>query len=254
VIQLPLWHEGKRGIPNAFLRSALFAAIQSEDRVFLEEQVIASQNGITIKFTGKQLNQEDLTVCMTLVHMAKAHPLGTECSFTAYGILKKMGLKADGKQRKILHSSIIRLMACAVEIKGLGYPYAGSLIDESLGDETTKGYHIRLNRKLINIFSENDWTALHWEQRKQLRGKPLALALHGYWSSHNERPLAVTVEFLQEITGRKKIELKDFKRKLKFALNELLKIGFLQVYDENEFKQGKVAVTKPPKALPKPKS
>ena len=35
VIQLPLWPEPKRGTPNSFIRSALFAAIQSKDRVFL---------------------------------------------------------------------------------------------------------------------------------------------------------------------------------------------------------------------------
>ena len=30
VIQLPLWPEPKRGTPNSFIRSALFAAIQSK--------------------------------------------------------------------------------------------------------------------------------------------------------------------------------------------------------------------------------
>jgi len=32
VIQIPLWQESKRGTPNSFIRSALFSAIQGEDR------------------------------------------------------------------------------------------------------------------------------------------------------------------------------------------------------------------------------
>jgi hypothetical protein len=58
VIQLPLWPEPKRGTPNSFIRSALFAAIQSKDRVFLKEATLASQKGIAVKFTGEQLNRK----------------------------------------------------------------------------------------------------------------------------------------------------------------------------------------------------
>lgn len=71
LIQLPLWPEPKRGTPNSFIRSALFAAIQSKDRVFLKEAPLASQKGIVVKFTGEQLNQEDLTVWETLAHLAQ---------------------------------------------------------------------------------------------------------------------------------------------------------------------------------------
>jgi hypothetical protein len=62
ILQLPLWAEQKRGTPNSFLRSSLFAAVQGKDRRFMKEEVLASQNGITVKFTGEQLNQSDLDV------------------------------------------------------------------------------------------------------------------------------------------------------------------------------------------------
>lgn len=86
VIQLPLWPEPKGGAPNSFIRSALFAAIQSKDRQYIKDTVLASQDGITVKFTGEQLNQTDLDVWETIVHMAREQPLGTFCSFTAYGL------------------------------------------------------------------------------------------------------------------------------------------------------------------------
>jgi len=75
-VQLPLWPEPRRGTPNSFIRSSLFAAIQSKDRTFIKEKVLGSQKGITVKYTGEQLNQEDLTVWETLVHIARQQPLG----------------------------------------------------------------------------------------------------------------------------------------------------------------------------------
>ncbi|MBF0554727.1 MAG: hypothetical protein HQK96_09280 [Nitrospirae bacterium] len=117
VLQLPLWPEAKRGVPNSFLRSSLFSAIQSKDRQFLKAATLASQNGIIVKFTGEQLNQEDLTLWETLVHMARKHPLGDICTFTAHGILKEMGQATGGEQHEQLHKNITRLIACAVEIR-----------------------------------------------------------------------------------------------------------------------------------------
>ena len=247
IYQLPLWPEPKRGTPNSFIRSALFAAIQSKDRVFVKEEILASQQGVTVKFTGEQLNQEDLTVWETLVHLARQHPLGHVCSFTAYGILKQMGLSADGKQRKTLHSTIIRLTACAVEIKGMRYPYAGSLIHELLGDETSTTYHIQLNKNLINLFGEDDWTAIEWRQRLKLRRKPLAQALHAYYSSHS-RPYSVKINTLRELTGSRSKQAASFKRLIKAALDELVKLGFLTSY---AISGDSVSVERASRSLPK---
>jgi hypothetical protein len=108
VIQLPLWREGQRGTPNSFLRSALFAAIHGKDRVFIKDATLFSQKELSVKFTGEQLNQEDMTVWLALVDLARQHPLGMECSFTAYGILKHMGLNDGGEQRKVLYGSVLR--------------------------------------------------------------------------------------------------------------------------------------------------
>src|SRR6202044_3095584 len=95
--------EQKRGTPNSFLRSSLFAAVQGKDRRFMKEEVLASQNGITVKFTGEQLNQSDLDVWETLVHLARQHPLGHVRSFTAHGLLKALGLHTGNKDHKWLH-------------------------------------------------------------------------------------------------------------------------------------------------------
>ena len=256
VVQLPVWHEPKRGTPNSFIRSALFAAIQSKDRVFMKEQVLASQAGITVKFTGEQLNQEDLTVWDALVHLARQHPLGHECEFTAYGILKAMGLPTGGAQHKKLHSAIVRLTACAVEITHEKRTYFGSLIENGIKDEMTSHYQVKLNRDLIRLFGDTHWTGIDWQQRLLLSKKPLAQALHAYFSSH-QHPHPVTLSFLRDLTGSRNAQAAGFKRHCCAALDALVKIGFLRSY---QIEGDLVTVERVHKSLPvlpksqKPKS
>ncbi len=227
-LKLPNCPDTKRGTPNSFLRSALFSAIQSKDRVFLDGVVLASQQGITIKFTGKQLNQEDLTLWETLVHLAKDEPLGNVCEFTAYDILKTMGLSDGGIDRERLHKGIIRLGACMVEISINGHlTYFSSLIDSGVKDEITGHYTIQLSKNLIKLYKQNTW--LDWDQRLMLRKKPLAQTLHGYYSSH-KKPHPVKIETLYQFSGSKNKQTADFKRKVTIALDELIKIEFLESY------------------------
>ncbi len=230
VVQLPLWPEPKRGAPNSFIRSALFAAIQGKDRQFMKEAVLASQDGIVVKFTGEQLNQADLDVWETIVHLARDQPLGTFCSFSAHGLLKAMGLNTGNSQHKQLHSTLIRLTACALEVTHDGKTYFGPLIKSGAKDEIKRHYGIELNREIIQLFGENQWTALDWQQRQMLRERPLAQALHAFYSSHRN-PFAVKLETLQSYTGSRNKQAASFKRQVKAALDELIMVGFLMSYE-----------------------
>ena len=229
VIYLPTWREDRRGSPNSFFRSALFAAIQSKDRADLKKAELFSQQGITITYTGQQLNQEDMTVWLALVDLMKKDPLGTKCQFTGNGILKYMGLGTGGSAHERLDDAILRMTACAVVIKTGTQTYMGSLIHDCIIDEHTKHYKLTLNRHLIKLFGDSDWTAIDWEQRKQLRNKPLCLKLHEYYSSH-DKPFPVSLEFLSDLTGCRNSQKASFKRQIKIALEGLVKIGFLKSY------------------------
>ncbi len=230
VVQLPLWPEPKRGAPNSFIRSALFAAVQSKDRQFIKEAVLASQDGIVVKYTGEQLNQADLDVWETIVHLAREQPLGTIASFTAHGLLKALGMSTGLSQHKQLHSTLLRLTACAVEVKHDGRTYFGPLIKSGAKDEVTRHYGVEINKGIIQLFGENQWTALDWKQRQELRGQPLAQALHAFYSSHRE-PFAVKLKTLQAYTGSRNKQPASFKRQVRTALEELVQVGFLASWD-----------------------
>jgi hypothetical protein len=230
LVQLPLWPEPKRGAPNSFIRSALFAAIHSKDRQFFKETVLASQDGIEIRYTGEQLNQADLDVWETIVHLAREQPLGTVASFTAHGLLKAMGMPTGNSQHKQLHSTLLRLTACAVEVTHEGKTYFGPLIKSGAKDEVTRHYGIELNKGIIKLFGENQWTALDWKQRQELRGQPLAQALHAFYSSHRD-PFAVKLATLQAYTGSRNKQPASFKRQVRAALAQLVDVGFLASFE-----------------------
>ena len=227
VIQFPLWLEAARGMPNPALRSALFPAIHSKDRRFINDELVASCEGIEIRFKGEQLNQEDLDLCSLLFHLGRGHPLGDTCHFTAYAMLKALGRAKGSREYQDLHQSIRRL-GQQVEIKIGRYRYFGAFILEGVKDDITRRYNITLNPKLAGLFAQG-WTALEWKQRQELRGKHLALWLQGYYASH-AAPVAVKVETLRAWSGSRNKSLRSFRQNLRAALDQLKKFGVVAAW------------------------
>lgn len=137
ILHLPLWPEPVRACPNSFLRSALFPAIHSKDRRFINDELLASCEGIEIRFKGEQLNQEDLDLCSLLFHLGRLHPLGDTCHFTAYAMLKALGRAKGSREYQDLHQSIRRL-GQQVEIKIGRYRYFGAFVLDGVKDDITR--------------------------------------------------------------------------------------------------------------------
>ena len=240
IVQLPLWPEPARGVPNSVLRGALFAAIQGKDRQYLERKLLITQDGIQIRFTGKQLNQSDLDVWEQALHLARMHPLGTRCDFTAHAFLKALGRSTGKAQHEDLKKNFARLMGCGVEITHNRLTYGGSLL-EFYRDEDTERYRLEINPKIKALYNAG-WTACAWQQRKQLARKPLALWLHGFYASH-ANPYPMKIEKLLQLSGSRNKQLADFKRKLKAALEELKAVGAIVDF---EIKDGLIYVERVP--------
>src|SRR5262249_7233987 len=128
VIQLPLWPEPKRAVPNDILRSALFAAIQGKGRTYVKQRLVASYDGVQIRYTGEQLDQSDLDVWEQALHLARQHPLDTVCHFAAHAFLKVLKRSTGKKDYEWLHSVFLRLQTCAVEIYRRKQIYSRSLV------------------------------------------------------------------------------------------------------------------------------
>lgn len=230
LVQLPLWPEPTRGLPNSTLRGALFSATQGKNRQALKRQLIMSQQGIEIRFTGWQLDQSDLDVWEQCLHLARIHPLGTQCDFTAYGFLKALGRQTGKSQHEQLKDHFARLAGGVAEITHNHKTYFGPMIEGGIRDESTQRYVINLNPQIIKLYGPGMWTVIDWQQRHQLSRKPLALWLHGFYSTH-AKPFPMKVETLRDLSGSKTKQVWKFKQNLKIALDDLQEVGAIEDYE-----------------------
>ena len=83
----------------------------------MKKQLLATIQGVTVRYTGEQLDQSDLDLWEQVVHLARCHPLGNVCHFTSYALLKALGRSAGNAQYKWLDDVITRLVACEVELR-----------------------------------------------------------------------------------------------------------------------------------------
>jgi hypothetical protein len=259
-VQLPFWPEPVRGGPNALLRSALFAGIHSKKRQILgttpaapdeepEGVTIAAQNGIRIKFAGKQLNQYDADVFFEALHRARHHPLETECLFRGYDFLKAIGRTDQQLNYDDLHNSLTRLRDGRIEVEcsinGREYTFVGGLVASYMREKTSRLYKVTFSKEIRALFAPACWTWLEWDERQALKGHPLAQWLHSYFSTHAE-PYPVSVAFLHQKTGSKHTLLKNFRIDLKKALATLEKrLGWKTTWNGDL-----VTVTRPPSPSP----
>lgn len=219
-ITLPLWPDVVRGVPNGVLRSALFGAIKKGARRYMQGEQVAAPDGIEIRYTGQQLDQGDLDVWESVLHIARLQEMGEQCRFTAYAMLKLLGKTDAGSNRETLHKRLMRLKANAVEVQQGRYSYAGSLIDDVYRDKETREYVLVLNPKLRPLFAADQFTQLDWMVRHALNGKPLAQWLHGYYASH-AKPYPLNVATLLKLSGSENTEPRSSRQMLRKALDAL---------------------------------
>lgn len=213
VVYLPFWPEAVRGVPNGVLRSALFGAIKKGPRRYLEREEIHALDGIRIIYTGPRLDQGDLDVWETVLHIVRLCALGNEVRITAYQFLKVLGKTDTGKNRDLLERRLSRIKATGVDIHIGRYGYEGSLIDEVYRDEETMEYVIRLNPKLRALFEKDQWTMVDLAIRMELSGQPLAQWLHGFYATH-AKPYPISLEKLHQLCGSEAEEARKFKQLL----------------------------------------
>jgi hypothetical protein len=218
VVQLPLWPEPVRAVPNGFLRSALFGAIAKGRRRYIDGEDLAAIDGVTIRYKGERLDQGDLDVWESVLHAVRLQELGSQCRVTSYALLKLMGKTDTGKNRVTLQNRIERLVANAVTVKQGRYSYIGSLISFAAKDEETQEWVIELDPRLRPLFASDQFTQIEWAVRHDLDGKPLAQWLYGFYASH-AKPFPMKVETLLNLSGGENADSYSGKQKLRKALD-----------------------------------
>lgn len=248
VVQLPLWPNAIRAVPNTVLRSALFGCIQKGRRKLQDGVTVASVEGVTVKHTGPRLDQADLDVWEQCLHLARTSPLGNRIEFTAYSFLKAIGRGTSGRDMERLKAVLVRLQASVVELEDSKKEYSGQLLGHLGRDKETKRHVIEIDPRITAIFGTDGWTGLQWEQRLALKRQPLAQWLHGFYSSHTN-PHPYKVATIKELCGNEARDLREFRRQLRKAMEAVAAVtGWIWTIDENDMlKVNKVCKKQLPK-------
>lgn len=232
-VQLPLWPEQRRGVPNDLVRGALFTVGNSRnERPFLNRALVASLSGTNIKYTGQELRQDDQDVLLQILHLARLIPLGRPVEFTAHSMLTSLKWQPNVRSYARLQAVLNRLCATAVEVQSGNRGYSGSLIrdfayiDAETG-EKTRVWSVRLEPQIAALFASVAFSQIEWEQRLSLG--PLAKWLHSFYHTHRA-PYALKVETIRRLSGSATKDLSKFRQLLRSALKELLAIAFLASY------------------------
>ena len=231
LIMFPQWGDERRAAAAAIFRSALFPPLNfKKARPFLKEAQVYATKGIEIYFTGEQFDQSDLDVYLELLHIARATPLGVECCFTAYGLLKALGRATGKANHKWLHSVIIRLCGGVVDMTDHKTRYFGHLVESGIKEEISKHYRVRLNPEMARVFRGDLWASLDIQQRRDLKQNQTAKALQAYYATH-ANPGPHRYETLAAIIGLKNSSPKDLKRQLVKAHGLLKEVGCLSDFE-----------------------
>lgn len=223
-MSLPMWPEVTRGVPNAFLRSALFGT-SSTRKTHKRRTLISSVEQYEVRFKGETFNQTDLDVWETLLHLARLQPLGKKVEFTAHSLLKELGRSTGGKDHEQLKEELARLGSGWTEItdKRAKKTFAGNFISSYIRDDETDRYVVSFNPEMAHLY-EAGHTLIDLEQRRALGRNSLAKWLHGHYASH-AKPFAYKVETLYQLSNSTTKRMTDFRKLLRSALAQLVEVG-----------------------------
>ena len=228
-MSLPMWPEVTRGVPNAFLRNALFGT-SSTRKTHKRRTLITSVEQYEVRFKGETFNQTDLDVWETLLHLARLQPLGTKVEFTAHSLLKELGRGTGGKDHEQLKEELARLGSGWTEItdKKAKKTFAGNFISSYVRDDETERYVVSFTPEMAHLY-EAGHTLIDLEQRRALGKSALAKRLHGFYATH-AKPYPYKVETLHNLCGSA-ATMKEFKRMLKKALDDLVGVGAIEGWE-----------------------
>lgn len=253
--QLVLWPESERGIPNELVRCAVFSAKNRKERreVYRANAplVVPVIGGGEVIYIGEELRQDDETVWMQLVHLAK-EARSEWVSFTPYSFLKAIQWPNKGASYTRLLTSIRRLATAGIEVYS-------SRFDKGVSTKLIAKYEYTKKNDTpwrVQVFNKDDellflfdklYSRLDWETRLVLP-EGVSTWLHGFFSSHRE-PFDHRIETLatgaglsleapeDELLGeaaciaKRKERLREAKKTIKRALETLQSTGFLVSFE-----------------------
>jgi len=235
VVQLPLWADEVRALPNESCRAALFTVRRARKRrVYTDESIFVVGDG-KIGYTGIELRAEnDELVWLQVLHYAKDFPLGRWVEFTPYQLCKDIGWTPTGPNYKLLRECLLRLKATALTVEskrlagGLALSLIGDFLWKDAAGKVRTRYAVQVPAEIREWFGEHNFTRLHWEIYRNL--PPVARRLYDYAASHRD-PYALKAETVYQLCGSDAESIENFRKILRRNVTALDESGLLKKVD-----------------------
>lgn len=232
-LQLEIWPDEVREIPNDYARSAIFTVRnKTEKRASLQGAVIFHvEKAVKVTFTGIELRaDDDELVWQQILDYAKRHPLGEPIEFNLHQLCKDLNWSINARNYNRARACISRLKANEVKVENerIGRGVAISLIREyefdGAGDRGTK-YKVWIHPNLILLFAGKTSTRLAWDKYRLL--KPIARRLYDYLASHKQ-PFPLKLETFYKLCASTTSSPHKWKTMVKAACQELIEGGLVK--------------------------
>jgi hypothetical protein len=225
----PDWPDDRRGAPNAVVRSAIFGVVRRGRRKRVVKMPVAAPGGWEVTLTGWRLDQYDCDIFLEVMHLARNSEPGGFVRFTVHGMLRRLGRTSDGQTNYTwLKQRLENLTETTIAFdNGKQFGVMGALISSFRIDRATGEGVVRTNPEMRPLFE--DVTHLNIEQRRTLGQNQLAKSLHAVLASH-VRWMPMRVDTLMQRIGAEYERLRDFKRDIRTALDNLMARGWIRGY------------------------
>ena len=250
---VPLTPEGTAPINNHLARSPLFSPIKRGKRKYLRGATLASQEGVTLKYYGEQLDMSDQNVLLHAYHLAAGIAPGEDISgdgestpliqqksrivINRAQFLKNISMTNTGKNYEWLHGAFIRLATCLIELDTKEYRSTYNLIGPPAFDKRTEEYYIYIPRSAFAFFGNSTFGYVNMERRLALpkdKHRHLASWIQSFVVTHDkEKPHTFSLKYLKKLCGQTQ-PMRHFRVAFKIAVAELLKAGEFESADVDE--------------------
>lgn len=213
-VYIPSWAEVSAGLPDLFLRSALFSIRRTSELV--ENLEIGALQDVHINFTGRTLTHFDqrvFSVCLSAYQNKPLCPASEMesttpvwCSTTFYKFAQALDSEPSDNLAGSIKASLLRLSAARLRIRtqGVDIP-APDLLRAAFvhAEEATRvrvGDEIKfcVPESISNYFGKDSWSCVPRLTMNTLTG--LAASVDKFYSSHRD-PQFVPVVTLRRLSG-----------------------------------------------------
>jgi hypothetical protein len=235
VLQLPLWSDSRRALPNEYARSAIFTVRNKK----VERRTITNKNvfvvgDCVVRYTGIELRAyDDELVWLEVLNLAKKSPLGEWIQFSCYQICTALGWSTSKFYYQKIHECLLRLKATAVSIenKRLGKGKAIAFIEDYEWEDATGSRlpkcRIRIHQNMSALFGGHHFTELEWDAYTKL--SPIARRIYDYVASHRN-PYHLSLDTVRNMCGSDSFNRdRRWKQQVNQALDELMRFHLIKV-------------------------